>query len=282
MTTPKDDKKPDPAVTPDPKTRDAGPTPEPLNLDDVRKSERERVREIEEMSKKFGIEDAVAQRAVNDGTPLEKYRDFVMATLLERDDDVTLDGKPAAQLDLTPKEVQGYSMMRAIQAILLARTGSGSARDLAPFEFECHDAIAERTGKSSEGILVPTDILIAPRQLTKDALQDLITRNAWAHVQREVKTRDLDSVTATGAAELVGTGSWARVFCRAWSVTSTFPSRPPPAKRRSCPRPGRRPRTNCRPGGFSFRRRRSATGRPTVGGLCCSPRPRSRAWCVTI
>jgi HK97 family phage major capsid protein/HK97 family phage prohead protease len=63
----------------------------------------------------------------------------------------------SADIGLSPREVQQFSFVRAINA--LANPMDAGAREAAAFEFEVSDAAARRYDKAPRGILVPNDVL---------------------------------------------------------------------------------------------------------------------------
>lgn len=63
--------------------------------------------------------------------------------------------KGAAMIGLTASETKRYSLLRAIAA------AAANDRRLAPFEFECSDAVAKATGRSPRGFFVPQDWMVS-------------------------------------------------------------------------------------------------------------------------
>jgi HK97 family phage major capsid protein len=65
--------------------------------------------------------------------------------------------KPNTDIGLTQKEAQRFSFVRALNA--LANPNQRSAQEAAAFEIEVGRTAAEKSGKASRGIMVPTDVL---------------------------------------------------------------------------------------------------------------------------
>lgn len=127
--------------------------PEPVVKVDV-KAEREkaradelkRIRTLTAIGDKFNMQDA-AQQFIDAGKSESDFRDHVLANVEQRQEEL------ATQLDLTPKEVRQYSLLRGLRAMT-----SGRMEKDAPFELECSEAIEERMGRSPQGMFVPWDV----------------------------------------------------------------------------------------------------------------------------
>ena len=121
-----------------------------------------RVAEIETMCRTHKISDEVRNHLVSLQAPIESARGIVLNELLSR-------GKGAASLgadhnpDLSEKEKQQYSMVRAIAAAVNERMGVSDAWKGAGLEREASLEIAKRSGKSTAGIFVPTNLNFASR-----------------------------------------------------------------------------------------------------------------------
>ncbi len=69
-------------------------------------------------------------------------------------------------LGLSKSELQEYSVVRAINAMVEARSGKQNAWEtLAPFEREVSEAEAKRIGKTPQGFFVPSDVMKEKRDL---------------------------------------------------------------------------------------------------------------------
>jgi len=93
----------------------------------------------------------MAQSAIRDGKSIEDFRgELLEAVGSER-------ALQQSEIGLTEKEVKNFSLMRAINA--LANPHDRKAQEAAAFEFECSRAAAEQYGRTSQGIMLPTDVL---------------------------------------------------------------------------------------------------------------------------
>lgn len=116
-----------------------------------------RVTEIEAMCRSHQIPDEVRNHLVTLKAPIEQARGIVLNTVLAR-------GNSTASLggdinpDMTDKEKNKYSLIRAINASVNERMGSASAWKDAGFEREVSQAIGKRSGKTTAGLFMPTNL----------------------------------------------------------------------------------------------------------------------------
>ena len=135
---------------------------------DARKAEQERAGAILAIGKQFNLAD-MADAAVRSGKPLDEFRAEVMTHLSSPPLPT-----PAAQLDMTKGEVQRYSVLKAVRA-MVDRDWSQAG-----FEREVHQAICKRAGVSE-----------AP--------------NGGFYLPYEVQKRDLTAGTPSAGGYLVAT-----------------------------------------------------------------------------
>ncbi len=135
---------------------------------DARKAEQERAGAILAIGKQFNLAD-MADAAVRSGKPLDEFRADVMTHLSSKPLPT-----PAAQLDMTKGEVQRYSVLKAVRA-MVDRDWSQAG-----FEREVHQAICKRAGVSE-----------AP--------------NGGFYLPYEVQKRDLSAGTPSAGGYLVAT-----------------------------------------------------------------------------
>jgi HK97 family phage major capsid protein len=118
-------------------------------------AEQARTRSIMEMGETYGAED-VARDAVRDGLSVDDARQRVLDHLNGSRNNAPLGAD--ADIGMSEREVGQYSFVRAIRA--LANPTSRAAREAAAFEFEASEAAAERSGKETEGLIIPPDVLV--------------------------------------------------------------------------------------------------------------------------
>ena len=106
--------------------------------------------QIVELGAKHGRSD-LARKAIQEGRSIEEFRGELLDVI----------GSSRAlenqEIGMTKKEVQRFSLMRAINA--LANPTDRRAREAAAFEFECSQAAAEQYGRDAQGILLPVEVL---------------------------------------------------------------------------------------------------------------------------
>jgi len=121
-------------------------------------AERERTAELLAIGERFECSD-LARHHIQAGTSVDKFR----AAVLEH----AFNGPPVAQdpnIGMNKKEVKQFSLLRGIRALVEGKENGRNPRDLAPFEFDASDAVAEKMGKPSQGFYFPRDVMTAPIQ----------------------------------------------------------------------------------------------------------------------
>lgn len=93
----------------------------------------------------------MAREAIAQGRSIDEFR----GELLESIGSTT--ALESQDIGMNEKEVQNFSMMRAIHA--LANPTDRRAQEAAAFEFECSRAAAEQYGTTAQGIMLPADVL---------------------------------------------------------------------------------------------------------------------------
>lgn len=131
---------------------------EGVDVESVQRNERTRVQEILALGARWNLSDKAAE-AVRDGVSLAAFRDYVWS---KQEPGKPLD-TPKTHLGMTKREVEGFSIVRAMRAIADGR------RSDAAFEFEASDAIGEALGKPARGLYVPADVLY--ERIDPDALK---------------------------------------------------------------------------------------------------------------
>lgn len=113
--------------------------------------ERQRITGITNLARKHKIEQAHIDHWVNEGVDLNEVSGKVLEVILER---TKAESKSAADLGLTKKEKQQYSLLRMVRAT----ADKNPAK--AGFELECSREIAQRTGQmlNDNTFYVPVDI----------------------------------------------------------------------------------------------------------------------------
>ena len=113
----------------------------------ARRDEQKRIRTIVALGAKFDMSDD-AQRFVDEERTPEEFQTHILDQMAAQP------REPVTKLDLTPREVKRYSLLRLMRGL-----AGESLEKTAPFEYELSVEIAERLGKDAQGAFVPYDIL---------------------------------------------------------------------------------------------------------------------------
>lgn len=113
---------------------------------EARGVEQKRTADINAIGKRYGLEQDASEFLQSDKS-VEEFREIALEKVASRQAEA-----PKTELDLSKKEVEQYSLMRAINAMT---TGNW---DKAGFEREASIEIAERLGRDSKGFFVPLEI----------------------------------------------------------------------------------------------------------------------------
>lgn len=138
----------------------------------------------------------LADAAIRSGKSIEQFRGELL--------DVIGNDKPLDNNDLgmTRKEIRQFSIVRAIAA--LANPSDRRLRAAAGFEFEVSEAAAQRYGRASSGLMIPTDVLgVWKRDLNTSDDNELVATNLLAGEFIDV-LRNQSSVMQAGARMLPG------------------------------------------------------------------------------
>lgn len=156
----------------------------------------------------------MASRAIKDGKSIEEFR----GELLE-----TVGSERALQqesIGMKPEEVKRFSLMRAVNA--LANPHDRKAQEAAAFEFECSRAAADQYGRSSQGIMLPADVLQSwTRDLSAGTDADMHGEDYRGGDFIDV-LRNESSVMQAGATILNGLSGDVRIPKKATASSSTW------------------------------------------------------------
>lgn len=180
---------------------------QPTN-EELLRTERERVKEIEAFAAKFTgrVEkiDELKRAAIDNGSTIEAFRGDIALKLANDSRPIE---SPPTELGLGDREQKEYSLLRLIQSEI------SGGKIKAEFERDCGEAIKKRSSdKIWKGVPIPWDIQSRSMQanLTQREFQTLRVIAMQHGLMNGF--RALTSTTATGAAELVGTDLRADLF----------------------------------------------------------------------
>ena len=178
--------------------------------DQAREQETARVRDISAVGEEWD-EREKAREAIAAGTTADKFREYVMGRIREKNAQKV---NATRDIGLTDAEVKRYSINRMISALLNEGAGQRDAWKGAGFERECHEAVMKKRGiePQNQGIFVPWDV--QSRQLVPRNVRELAARDPWAleRLMRDLQSRDLTVATANAGGYLVATDNLAGSF----------------------------------------------------------------------
>lgn len=171
----------DEVITAAPETNTRGtqqttpPAPARPDVTAVENQARERllanIREMQAMGNRYraygGVELA-AQYIAEGKSPADLQR-AILDKLPEQDTAGSGEQRADTRLDLSQRDLRNYSLLRAINAVMAARTGDMSGMRAAAFEMECSKELGERLGKEARGFYVPLDVLTRTMNATSNA-----------------------------------------------------------------------------------------------------------------
>ena len=120
---------------------------------EVRSEERKRVADLVSMGSRYAQYDGagLAERHIAEGKTVEQFRQAILEQLPSSDKAGTK-GEAPSDLPLTERDVQEYSLVRAIAASV------SNDWSKAGFELECSREIEERLGRDARGFFVPMQV----------------------------------------------------------------------------------------------------------------------------
>jgi len=167
-----------------------------ISADEARKEFAKNSKEILDLAAKHNKRD-LGNQAIGSQMSVEEFR----GQLLEQISTSTpIDS--GNEIGLTEKESQRFSLVKAVRA--LANPTDRRAQEDAKFEFECSNAASQAEGKTSQGVMMPADVL-------RNWTRDLNTGDDASLVAQDYKggsfidvLRNSSSVMAAGATLLNG------------------------------------------------------------------------------
>lgn len=120
------------------------------------KDERDRIASITALGEKHGMTE-LARELIDGARTLAEAREAILDKLDSRTMEQPSIAPSSNDLGLSEKETKQFSFVRALA--FLANPGDRSARDAAAFEIEVGNAAASKYERSSNGIVVPNEVL---------------------------------------------------------------------------------------------------------------------------
>lgn len=165
---------------------------------EIVRAERERAREIRAFARMLKLDEAEAQRAIDDGMTVADFNKGVIARSV---DSGKMRVAETAEIGMSKKDVENYSFCRA----LLAAADPINAHKLAPFESECSRAAQDRKGDQrtrgrEAAVTIPADVLQRGIHVPSEIAASVQRMMTARHAQR-----DLTVGAPTGGGNLVAT-----------------------------------------------------------------------------
>lgn len=137
--------------------------------------ERRRVSEINAIAAKHPETRELADKAISEGMPLADFQRAVIAAMPAQRNEIK------ANIGMSEKEVRKYDFGALVRALIANKRG------LAPFEFECSDAVAKANKSEARGAFVPYDVQVAKAFRQTRSVYDGSTHGA-EFIQTDVLT----------------------------------------------------------------------------------------------
>ncbi len=127
----------------------AQPAHKEPQMDAVTVVERNHAADISKIAASIPDGATLALSAIQRGLTVEQFQAEALAAMATRP-------LPSSDLGMERREVQRYSLIRALNA--LANPQDAAAQRAAAFEFECSAAVGQLMGKTARGVYLPTDV----------------------------------------------------------------------------------------------------------------------------
>ena len=163
-------------------------------LADAQKAAQKQVAQILELGARHNQVD-MAREAIQAGQQVDAFRD----ALLTKIETQALVAANDADIDLSAKDKKRFNLARAISAMV--NPSDRRAQEAAAYEFEVSEAVAQRSGRAAQGVLMPHSVLVRDMTTTHDAA---IVTDDYRGDQFIDALRNASSVMAAGATTLTG------------------------------------------------------------------------------
>lgn len=156
-----------------------------------------RLKTIEELGRALNEPELARDYIASNKTP-DEFRTAVLEKRQKANERQVDDKNTAASLDLSKKDKKRYSIMRALQSILMKDEKLGG------FELECSRALADNLGKKPQGIYVPYDILLDQRSFNREVFERAGLAAAFRDLSVGLGTQPTDGGALVGTDLLAG------------------------------------------------------------------------------
>ena len=163
-------------------------------LADAQKAAQKQVAQILELGARHNQVD-MAREAIQAGQQVDAFRD----ALLTKIETQALVAANDADIDLSAKDKKRFNLARAISAMV--NPSDRRAQEAAAYEFEVSEAVAQRSGRAAQGVLMPHSVLVRDMNSSDDAA---VITDDYRGDQFIDALRNASSVMAAGATTLTG------------------------------------------------------------------------------
>ena len=165
-------------------------------LADAQKAAQKQVAQILELGARHNQVD-MAREAIQAGQQVDAFRD----ALLTKIETQALVAANDADIDLSAKDKKRFNLARAISAMV--NPSDRRAQEAAAYEFEVSEAVAQRSGRAAQGVLMPHSVLVRDMSAGDSGDSALIAED-YRGDQFIDALRNASSVMAAGATTLTG------------------------------------------------------------------------------
>lgn len=138
--------------------------------------ERQRARNITAITDLYPDNREVRQAAasaLSEGTSLADFQRTI-TPMLGSPRPLPYDRTPVSELGMSRKDVQNFSVLRAVRALVAAKLEGKSAEKIAPYEMECSLQVSQQLGRESRGFFIPLDVQRSGSWATRAAPLDSV------------------------------------------------------------------------------------------------------------
>lgn len=147
-------------------------------------AERSRVSDIMAMGDRFQLREAAAE-FIKNGKTVEEFRQHALEAFEKRANTPINDQAATSDVGMSAADVRRFSVVRAVRALM--DPTNRRAQEDAAFEFEASRAAADKAGKESKGLMIPTDVLRAA------------VPGQWGHIGERVISAGTNGQTGAGS-----------------------------------------------------------------------------------
>ncbi len=167
---------------------------------EIREKELERIRTLQKLGEQHGCME-MAKKFIDEGKSVEEFREAILTEVYEAK---RVDNR--IKVEIPVEERKNYSFVRLINAMIESKFSGRSLKELAPFEIEVSEYIANTANKAPRGVFIPQEMF------TRQTIKKETTGSYGAYlIDTELRGEDLVEallpktvVVSLGATQLTG------------------------------------------------------------------------------